>query len=166
MQTACLHCCSPSTQWSFNTAPFLHLSFLVSKSDSLLAHLLPPSSSLPPCSASHPQLTSPGADLLLVCNSHLLLVYPSSDTSFPHTWRSPREEGMVVSVPGTTSCSNPPCRWKSSSEPRSYITLWKSANTVWPRGGPVMKSSVKMDFSVHPKLLNSITILNNSLQSS
>lgn len=156
MQTACLHPCSPPTQWSFNTAPVLHLF----PSLQIRLPVGPPfatffhSSSLPlsPALFPNPQLTSPGAHLLPVCDSHLLLVYPSSGTIF--AWRPPREEGvgacsLYQELPLAAECSNPPCRWKSSSEPRGYIALGKSANTVWPCGGPVMKSSVKMDSSIH-----------------
>ena len=62
-----------------------------------------------------PQLPPLGADLLVVCDSHLLLVYPSSGTIFPHTWRPPREEGMGAhslyqGLPLAAECSNPPCR--------------------------------------------------------
>lgn len=56
-------------------------------------HLLPlfvPASL--PSSVSQPQLTSPGAGLLLVCDSHLLLVCPSRGTISPHTWGHQEKE--------------------------------------------------------------------------
>ena len=88
MQTACFRACYPPTQWSLYTAP-THLSPNQTHCWTAFCHLLSlffPASL--PSSLSHSQLTSPGAELLLVCNSHLLFAYrylaPSSSTVGGH----------------------------------------------------------------------------------
>lgn len=169
MQTACLHPCSLPTQQSLNTAPVLHLSFLLSKSDCPLAHLLPPSSTLCPCLP--PQLCFPATAHISRCRSSSGLWLPLA-AHLPLLWHhlpqhsGPPREGrtgvaLYQGLPLAAECSSPPCRWRSSSDAKGYIALRRRANTVWPRGGPLMK----MDSSVHSKLLNPIAIL-NSVQSS
>lgn len=143
-QTECLCPCSP-IQWSFYIAPFLHLAFLLP--------LFPALAHLSRC-RSLPGLRLPPA-------AHLPLLW--------HRGRPPREEGMgahsVSGLPLAAECSSTPCGFKSCSDPRGNNACDK-VPTVGSCGRPVVKTSMKTDSLVHPKLLNSIRILVSSEQSS
>lgn len=130
-----------------------------------------PSATLPPCLSSQPWLTSPGADLCLVWDSLLLLICLLSSSTSCQACRPPGEDGMDGSSPCIRDCllqlSAATVLVGGTLIVIPDVTLLcEKVQTVSSSGRPVVKNSMKMDSSVHPKLLNSIRILVSSEQSS
>lgn len=157
MQTECLCPCSPLHR-SFTVAPVLHLTFL-------LQLFLPASL---PSPGSHLQVQIFAWSETPSCSSSACLL--SSSTSC-QACRPPGEDGMDGSSPCIRDCllqlSAATVLVGGTLIVIPDVTLLcEKVQTVSSSGRPVVKNSMKMDSSVHPKLLNSIRILVSSEQSS
>lgn len=119
MQTENLYPCSP-IQWSFNMAPILHLTFLLP--------LFCPASL--PSPGSHLQVQIFAWSEIPSCCSSASYLAPRFPMLAGHQERKEWELALYQGLTLAAECSNAPWVWRSCSDPRGNIALWKSLNSL------------------------------------